>query len=187
MPKRNRHREAQKATARAGGPPPSAPAKPAPPPARPVADTDAPKAKVPKPPPSPPLTPEEKRKKARMKERRRDDRLKPQVPAVLEALVERFPAVFAKEPEKIRALAIGLFHELRARNKDYSGVLLRLALERYTASEAYLVVLTAGGRRYDLDGNPRGEVTEEQQAKAAEALKAIREKKAAKAGQGQAG
>jgi sRNA-binding protein len=35
---------------------------------------------------------------------------------------------------------------------------------------AYLQMLIAGGPRYDLDGNPHGEVTPEQQQQAREAL-----------------
>lgn len=48
---------------------------------------------------------------------------------------------------------------------------LRVALRMYTASTKYLKAVERGTERFDLDGNPAGEVTAEQREHAAATLK----------------
>jgi ProP effector len=84
-------------------------------------------------------------------------------PATLIAvLTKRFPAVFVADGwQEHRPLAIGI-HEALAE----AGVLqpdeVALALRCYAGRRRYLEAVAAGGVRFDLDGNPAGEVTEQQ-------------------------
>lgn len=180
MPKRNRHREAVKSGQPAGMKLAAAPAaRPTTAPgSTPSSAENAPvgaTAKRKKEPPwvtTPPLTPEQRREKERARRKRIEARLRPQIPATLAALAERFPAVFS--PDKPRPWAIGLFEELKTKNTGFTGQLLREALHRFTKMEAYQAALAAGGQRYDLDGNERGEVTDEQRRKASEKLEELR-------------
>ncbi|EAW9081156.1 ProQ/FinO family protein [Salmonella enterica] len=54
---------------------------------------------------------------------------------------------------------------------------LKASLVSYTRSFRYLRALIAGGTRYDLNGQPCGEVTEAQQNDAREALEKARQKR----------
>ncbi|MBS1225526.1 MAG: hypothetical protein H6R24_2204, partial [Proteobacteria bacterium] len=71
-----------------------------------------------------------------------------------------------------KPLKIGLGEELLALAgvhpalADLSRTPLRRALKVYTGAPAYRKALVRGGPRYDLDGQPTGEVTPEQQADA---------------------
>ena len=75
-------------------------------------------------------------------------------------LRERYPTLFAAADPK--PLAIGIHRVLLERHPelDFSG--LKRALTLHTGRFSYQKLLKAGAVRFDLDGQPAGEVTEEQ-------------------------
>jgi hypothetical protein len=83
------------------------------------------------------------------------------------ALRERFPALFggAPKPLKLRIQA-----DIQARAPGvFTKAALSAFLRRHTGRHGYLLALTRDRQRYDLDGQPAGEVsTEHAQAAAAE-------------------
>ena len=87
---------------------------------------------------------------------------------ILDRLCAAFPAGFSRTAPK--PLKIGLGEELLALAgvhpalADLSRTQLRRALQVYTGAAAYRKALVKGGPRYDLDGQPVGEVTPDQQA-----------------------
>ena len=89
---------------------------------------------------------------------------------ILDQLGQVFPACFSRTAPK--PLKIGLGEELMALAgvhpalADLSRTQLRRALQVYTGAAAYRKALVNGGPRYDLAGQPAGEVTPEQQADA---------------------
>lgn len=85
---------------------------------------------------------------------------------VQETLAREF-AVF----RDARPLAIGIHKAIKARLPDIGDAALRLALKNHTASTKYLKALSSGAVRFDLDGNPSGEVTPEQRQQALETVK----------------
>ncbi|RVT52708.1 ProQ/FINO family protein [Rubrivivax albus] len=106
-------------------------------------------------------------------------------------LAELFPALFGTEgPPKPIKLRIHVDLQARA-----PGVFSRRVLgpffARYTTSNAYLKVLSTATERFDLDGQPAGEVTEEHRSAAVAELARRREiaiaKRAAERGTGRAG
>jgi sRNA-binding protein len=101
--------------------------------------------------------------------------------AALAKLAELYPACFAAEASgPHRPLKIGIYADLRKRGLKAAVVGV---LGVYTRRPAYLKALAAGGPRYDLDGNPCGEVTADQmtdaQAKIEAAVKATQEREEA--------
>lgn len=92
-------------------------------------------------------------------------------------LAELFPALFVTDPRQPhRPLKVGIHLDLIA-----SGVLLPpecKAIGWYCRRTAYQRGLAAGGLRYDLDGNPAGEVKPEEAAGAAKVLEHIRARRA---------
>ena len=86
---------------------------------------------------------------------------------LLDRLIEAFPACFSRSAPQ--PLKIGLGEELLALAgvhpglADLSHTQIRQALKVYAGSPAYRRALAKGGPRYDLDGQPAGEVTPEQQ------------------------
>lgn len=106
-------------------------------------------------------------------------------------LAELFPALFGTEgPPKPIKLRIHVDLQARA-----PGVFSRRVLgpffARHTTSNAYLKVLSTATERFDLDGQPAGEVTEEHRAAALAELARRREiaiaKRAAERGTARAG
>ena len=93
-----------------------------------------------------------------------------EIHALLDRLCAAFPACFNRKAPK--PLKIGLGEELMALAgvypalADLSRTQLRRALKVYTGAPAYRKALARGGPRYDLDGQPAGEVTPDQQADA---------------------
>ena len=87
---------------------------------------------------------------------------------ILDQLGQAFPAGFSRTVPQ--PLKIGLGEELMALAgvhpalADLSRTQLRRALQVYTGAAAYRKALVKGGPRYDLDGQPVGEVTPDQQA-----------------------
>ena len=85
---------------------------------------------------------------------------------VLETLITTFPVFRNGQP-----LAIGIHKAIKARLPNIGEGSLRMALKGYTASTKYLKVIANGKQRFDLDGNPAGEVTPEQRQQALETIK----------------
>ncbi len=90
------------------------------------------------------------------------------------AMVARWPHLFQVTPETIRPLAIGIANDLCAQLSDFDPKLVHQTLRQWMADHRvpYWKALMRGGPRYDLDGNPKGEVTTEQQEAARQQRKA---------------
>ncbi|CZX67826.1 Conjugal transfer repressor [Enterobacter hormaechei] len=92
----------------------------------------------------------------------------------LELLITHWPAAFNLDAP--RPLAIGTA-ELIAADMCARGITgagkIRAAVTMYTRRASYLKALIAGGSRYNLAGQPEGEVTPEQQQMARENLSAM--------------
>ena len=86
------------------------------------------------------------------------------------ALLERLQAEFAVFRD-YRPLAIGIHKQLMERQPDLDKNQVRTALHNHTAATRYLKALVEGAPRLDLDGNPAGEVTAEQQKQAVTTLR----------------
>jgi len=85
---------------------------------------------------------------------------------VLEILSATFPVFRDGQP-----LAIGIHKAIKLRLPDIAEGSLRIALKGYTASTKYLKAIANGKQRFDLDGNPAGDVTAEQRQQALETIK----------------
>lgn len=86
--------------------------------------------------------------------------------ALLGQLQAEFPVFRDCKP-----LAIGIHKQLMERKPDLDKNKVRVALHGHTASTRYLKALTEGASRLDLDGQPSGEVTAEQQDVAVKTLR----------------
>ncbi|EAA5440241.1 ProQ/FinO family protein [Salmonella enterica] len=64
-----------------------------------------------------------------------------------------------------------LMQDISARNLTIGAGVLKAAIASYTRRIRYQKALAAGGARYNLNGQPCGEITAEQQQESAEALK----------------
>lgn len=92
----------------------------------------------------------------------------------LDLLITHWPAAFNLDAP--RPLAIGtaemISADMCARGITGAGK-IRAAVAMYTRRAIYLKALIAGGSRYNLAGQPEGEVTPEQQQMARENLSAM--------------
>lgn len=77
--------------------------------------------------------------------------------ALLETLAKDFP-VF----REMRPLALGIHKAILERCPELDPAQLRTAMKVHTASTRYLKALLTTRERFDLDGKPQGEVTDEQ-------------------------
>ncbi|CAN1530859.1 ProQ/FINO family protein [Escherichia coli] len=106
-------------------------------------------------------TPRRRMTKQQRKNRRRVNRL-----------IELWPELFS--PESPKPLKVGIFDDLiqdiAARGISLGQGTLRATLARYVQTPRYYRALVAGGARYDLKGQPCGEVTPLQQAHAGKLL-----------------
>ncbi|WP_097332516.1 ProQ/FINO family protein [Escherichia coli] len=88
-------------------------------------------------------------------------------------LAEYWPELFGAE--NIKPLKAGVIHDMlqdaKARELAIGHGVLRGALTSYIHTTRYLKAIVAGGPRYDLNGQPCGEVTEEDKSVASELLK----------------
>lgn len=75
-------------------------------------------------------------------------------------------------------LAIGIDKQMIACQPDINRKLLRSALSMHTKSLRYLKSLQAATTRFNLDGSPAGEASEEQRTLAAQTLRAHFKKQA---------
>jgi ProP effector len=94
------------------------------------------------------------------------------IQTVLKQLMDRWPQTFSAHPVPVRPLATGIGQIIAAQLPEVSKSVVHQAIAFWQRQRktAYLQMLIAGGPRYDLDGNPHGEVTPEQQQQAREAL-----------------
>ncbi|ELW6127395.1 ProQ/FinO family protein [Escherichia coli] len=88
-------------------------------------------------------------------------------------LAEYWPELFGAE--NIKPLKAGIIRDVledaKSRELPVATGVLRGALISYTHSTRYLKAIVAGGERYDLKGQPCGEVTPDEKAAAREILK----------------
>ncbi|EER0467889.1 prop effector [Escherichia coli] len=88
-------------------------------------------------------------------------------------LAEYWPELFGAE--NIKPLKAGVIHDMlqdaKARELAIGHGVLRGALTSHLHTTRYLKAIIAGGPRYDLNGQPCGEVTEEDKSVASELLK----------------
>ena len=68
-------------------------------------------------------------------------------------------------------LAVGIHKIIKERLPEISTEELRNAIRFHTASTRYLKTLSQASERFDLDGAPAGEVTEEQRKYASDTLR----------------
>lgn len=106
--------------------------------------------------------------------------------ALLTEIMARWPQTFAPHPIPVRPLARGIGKVIAAQLPQSSAWVVHhaIALWQRQRKTPYLQALIAGGPRYDLDGNPQGEVTPEEQERARTDLvtwRAYRQEKGRKA------
>jgi ProP effector len=100
-------------------------------------------------------------------------------------LKERFPALFggAVKPLKLRIQA-----DIQERAPNvFTKQALSAFFRRYTGSTGYLIAMTKSPHRYDLDGQPSGDVSEEHRQAATEELARRRANQRAKIDQAEEG
>ncbi|OIN37764.1 hypothetical protein AO411_2026050 [Salmonella enterica subsp. enterica serovar Sarajane] len=90
-----------------------------------------------------------------------------------------WPELF--DPDNPKPLKTGvlddLMQDISARNLTIGTGVLKAAIASYTRRIRYQKALAAGGARYDLNGQPCGEVTPEQQQEADDALRKVKEER----------
>ncbi|MBK8753021.1 MAG: hypothetical protein IPL99_15970 [Candidatus Competibacteraceae bacterium] len=98
-------------------------------------------------------------------------------------LMDRFPRAFPKDYDAIRPLKIGIHADLIQRLPEVDPGLLRRVLANHTDRDGYRLALLhhRGDRRYDLDGQPVGTVTDADRVEAAQQLEASTQRRQAKA------
>jgi sRNA-binding protein len=102
------------------------------------------------------------------------------VAAVIALLAETFPQCFSVYEGRRRPLKIGIHKEiLAAVNGALTPLELGRALGAYCSNQVYLSHTRTGAWRLDLDGNPAGVVTADEEAHAKAMLAGIRAKKEA--------
>lgn len=107
---------------------------------------------------------------------------------IAKEMVKRWPQVFLVTKTTIRPLAIGISADLCSQLPEFASQDVRNALHMWFRHyrNPYLKAIARGGKRYDLLGSPRGEVTSEEQQHAEETRKRWRasQKERAKISQG---
>src|SRR5262245_8233047 len=102
------------------------------------------------------------------------------VTAAIALLAETFPQCFSVYEGRRRPLKLKIHLDIQAAlNGAITPADLHRALGLYCSNEAYLGNTRKGAWRLDLDGNPAGTVTADEEAHAKATLAGIRAKKAA--------
>ncbi|MGG2143437.1 ProQ/FINO family protein [Symbiopectobacterium sp. RP] len=134
--------------------------KPAPQPPKPAKQ---PKVKEPKPKqvPPKPLSREERIAKKRAKKLQ-------QAQEAIASLIAHWPQLFSLDHPKPLKIGIAddILEDIRTRELDLSRAKVSAALMFYTQTLAYQKAVFSGGSRFDLNGQPSGEITPEQQTHA---------------------
>jgi hypothetical protein len=101
--------------------------------------------------------------------------------ALYRIIMEQWPTAFPAHPQAVRPLAVGIHQILEKQFPDRSPEQIRRAIAqwRYPRLGAYLRVVARGGPRYDLDGNPCGEVTSSEKENARQRLQEWRARRKA--------
>ena len=85
-----------------------------------------------------------------------------------QALKAKWPALFAGAARPIK---LRIQKDIQARSPGtFSRTVLSGFLHRHTGSTSYLLAVAKGGPRFDLDGQPEGEISEEHRQAATEEL-----------------
>jgi sRNA-binding protein len=95
-------------------------------------------------------------------------RAEPSFAESAEQLKQLFPSLFGGEPKPLK-LKIQADIQQRAPGQ-FSRQALSAFFRRYTGSTSYLIALTKAPHRFDLDGQPAGEISEEHRKIATEEL-----------------
>ncbi|ECI8024612.1 prop effector [Salmonella enterica subsp. enterica serovar Ramatgan] len=105
----------------------------------------------------------------------------------VQKITEFWPKLFDINNPKPLKLNImpDMTKDIQARGLDMGIGSVRVALNAYTSHAKYIRCVAAGGMRYDLNGEPCGEVTETAARNARERFKALERK--LKAGRNRAG
>jgi ProP effector len=136
------------------------------------------------PPPQPPAQPQQPQavpqpqatEEAALSKRAERKRLRSEV---LEILRTRWPQTFPRDFRQIRPWAKGIAQNVARLlpEQPYGSVKDAISIYRLMATPSYCHALFKGGPRYDLDGNPCGEVTAEDQEQAKRDLAAFFERR----------
>src|SRR5262249_33309804 len=103
------------------------------------------------------------------------------VTAAITLLAETFPKCFSVYEGRRRPLKLGIHLDIQtALDGAITPAQLGKALGIYCATQVYLAHPRTGAGRLDLDGNPAGTVTADEEAHARATLAGIRAKKAAR-------
>ena len=113
--------------------------------------------------PQPPTPPEDPAVIAARRAARNDA-----IRGVLRDIMARWPQTFTPYPEPVRPLARGIGNMIAAQLPTGSRALVHKAISFWQRQRKglYLHRVMMGGPRYDLEGNPQGEVTPEEQERA---------------------
>ena len=93
--------------------------------------------------------------------------------------MELWPELFNREnPKPLKVgIADDLIQDIALRKQVFGTGALRAAVASYVQSPRYYRALMAGGARYDLKGQPYGEVTPQEQKEAETRLMILNEKR----------
>ena len=109
-------------------------------------------------------------KKERERQARRD---------LLEVLCERWPRAFPRDYCQVRPLAIGIRQDLASYLPEHPPGRIGFVISMFQSlmRPSYCRAVLQGGPRYDLEGNPRGEVTPKEREQAGRDLHAYYEQR----------
>jgi sRNA-binding protein len=110
---------------------------------------------------------------------------KPSTDDVAERLRQRFPALFAGAPKPLK---LRIQADIRERAPgEFGKPALSAFLRWHTGRNAYLIALTRGTQRFDLDGAPAGQISAEHRQAANDELARRRALRAARQAQAEQG
>jgi len=98
---------------------------------------------------------------------------------LLGVLVDHWPRAFPRDSRQVRPLAIGIRQDLASHLPEHPPGRIGFVIRMYQGlmGRAYLRAVLQGGSRYDLAGNPRGEVTATEKEHAGRELHAFYEQR----------
>ena len=102
--------------------------------------------------------------------------------AIFNRLVELWPELFNREkPQPLKVeIPDDLIQDIAIRELAFGAGALRAAVASYVQSPRYYRALMAGGARYDLKGQPCGEVTPQEQKEAETRLMVLNDRQKAR-------
>jgi sRNA-binding protein len=94
-------------------------------------------------------------------------------------LRERWPQAFPRDYRQVRPLAIGINKDIAAHlpEQPLRRISFVIGIFQHLLGPAYYRAVIQGGPRYDLGGNPRGEVSLKEQEQARRDLHAFYERR----------